>query len=706
MDSLEIAQQNENDALYCEYCRSENPEIPRDSMFHEHRLSARSGCPCCSMLVEGMRRVVRRFGLFPFGSWEDDSRVSLTRRENSAVLNTVYCARPDGYEVAHFDFFTDANTSCSDHPEYVGVADHIQQNNVLDGCLDFIKDTLVGCAAEHKNCNAATTPLLPKRLLEVRFRVDEGLSMRLIDDAATVIDNDINYCALSYCWGSDSVIKSSMLSMTKANIHELANWFPTSRLPPIFHDAAVVVNKLGLRYLWIDALCIAQGDPVEWSSEAPKMGEIYSSAHFTILASASATCQDSFLELKQREMCSSMKVPMREESGPIVYVRLAASRNRIPGQTMGDEGQSAVHRRGWVLQETLLSKRLVEFNHNIVTVSCLETILQEDGHQPNDRSILHWRREWSDIFSGRDTLDVRRLGELWHAVIDKYTIRQLTNEADRLPAVAGLASSLLKVGPSINAYWAGLWKNTFARDLAWRCSLQPVPSSRPTGASWTWASVKGHVEWFADLYNTRADTVILMEAKCSYGPSGPFGELQTAEVTLRGPWFKVFLVDSSVQRSSLNPSQQHVILYEDEARRWDSFIGSDSPSSSPEIRDSWYMDYRLEAVQAEDQPLRLQPILSCDPNFATYDGAIYRGPSVAIDLLLLYTEDIWWAIMATFLVLAKTTDEPARYRRLGLLKRYFYKEREGHEPARTEEYYVQKCKAWLGGLGTGTFTVV
>ena len=50
-------------------------------------------------------------------------------------------------------------------------------------------------------------------------------------------------------------------------------------------DAMAITRSLGLRYLWIDSLCIIQDDVNDWRTESARMGEIFKSSLFTIAAS-------------------------------------------------------------------------------------------------------------------------------------------------------------------------------------------------------------------------------------------------------------------------------------------------------------------------------------------------------------------------------------------------------------------------------------
>jgi hypothetical protein len=46
-------------------------------------------------------------------------------------------------------------------------------------------------------------------------------------------------------------------------------------LPRSFQDAIGVARRLGVRYIWIDALCNVQDDHQHWERESGKMADIY-----------------------------------------------------------------------------------------------------------------------------------------------------------------------------------------------------------------------------------------------------------------------------------------------------------------------------------------------------------------------------------------------------------------------------------------------
>ena len=88
--------------------------------------------------------------------------------------------------------------------------------------------------------------------------------------------------------------------------------------------------------------------------------------------------------------------------------------------------------------------------------------------------------------------------EDWYIIIENYTCRNLTNERDKLLALAGLASLYGKA--TGNDYICDLWKQTLLADLLWihaqghmvfaKNAKMHAPKSY-RAPSWSWASVNG-----------------------------------------------------------------------------------------------------------------------------------------------------------------------------------------------------------------------
>src|SRR5438034_5559565 len=78
------------------------------------------------------------------------------------------------------------------------------------------------------------------------------------------------YACLSHCWGP-----TQFITTTPANLGAHLHMLPFSALPQTFKDVMTFTSALGIRYLWIDSLCIIQGDVKDWEKESAKMRSIY-----------------------------------------------------------------------------------------------------------------------------------------------------------------------------------------------------------------------------------------------------------------------------------------------------------------------------------------------------------------------------------------------------------------------------------------------
>lgn len=76
----------------------------------------------------------------------------------------------------------------------------------------------------------------------------------------------------SHAWGKDA---DKLLKLTEGNLEDWKRQLPEKSLPQGFIDAIYVTRKLGVRYLWIDALCILQGCKQDWEIESGRMASYY-----------------------------------------------------------------------------------------------------------------------------------------------------------------------------------------------------------------------------------------------------------------------------------------------------------------------------------------------------------------------------------------------------------------------------------------------
>ena len=82
------------------------------------------------------------------------------------------------------------------------------------------------------------------------------------------------------------------LKTTQGNLDIHRDNMEFTSLPRTFTDAIIFTRKLGLKYLWIDSLCIVQDDQDDWHHEPGVMANIYENAVLTLGATASACTHD------------------------------------------------------------------------------------------------------------------------------------------------------------------------------------------------------------------------------------------------------------------------------------------------------------------------------------------------------------------------------------------------------------------------------
>lgn len=110
-------------------------------------------------------------------------------------------------------------------------------------------------------------------------------------------DEKASYVTLSHCWGP---LPRRTATTSKANLAERRESIGLDELPLTYRDAVEITRSLGIRYLWIDSLCIIQDQPDDWKTEVTLMGQVYAQSICTLIAS-SADSPDRDCRVKARK---------------------------------------------------------------------------------------------------------------------------------------------------------------------------------------------------------------------------------------------------------------------------------------------------------------------------------------------------------------------------------------------------------------------
>ncbi|KAH9210657.1 heterokaryon incompatibility protein-domain-containing protein, partial [Leptodontidium sp. 2 PMI_412] len=144
--------------------------------------------------------------------------------------------------------------------------------------VSLIRHWLRFCETNHKETCGTPPWFSPSATLPEHFRVID-----VQNSSVVVAPENCRYCALSYVWGQNKIFQT-----TRDNIGEVAKPGGLLNVPvPLSQcvlDAINLVKAMGERYLWVDALCILQGDADDLKSQIGHMDIIYTKAIVTFVS--------------------------------------------------------------------------------------------------------------------------------------------------------------------------------------------------------------------------------------------------------------------------------------------------------------------------------------------------------------------------------------------------------------------------------------
>ncbi|PNP79355.1 hypothetical protein FNYG_07431 [Fusarium nygamai] len=229
------------------------------------------------------------------------------------------------------------------------------------------------------------------------------------------------------------------------------------------------------------------------------MPQVYGNAVLTIAATSAASVVDGFLGPRKLppEAVKPIEIVVVCPGGERSSVVLV---KRIPDNW--ERGPEPLNKRGWTLEERLLSRRMLSFGTHQLDWICPSAV--------NDRQNTYidgWGyggAAWMDqglegqlgpLLPRSDpgwSARLLYLMETWNRVATSFTNRKLTVTEDRVFAISGVAERFAKAMQS--TYMAGLWMEFFPYCLLW--CVEGEQGARPLlyqGPSWSWTSINSRV---------------------------------------------------------------------------------------------------------------------------------------------------------------------------------------------------------------------
>ncbi|KAL9105301.1 MAG: hypothetical protein Q9227_009496 [Pyrenula ochraceoflavens] len=438
-----------------------------------------------------------------------------------------------------------------------------------------VRKWLSTCQQSHQEMCAMASEGVKSLLPSLVVDVSDPEKLRIYKSAH---EERGDYCALSYCWGGPQTFQT-----TSATYADRLDGFFVTDLPRTLQDAVKLTRELGIRYLWVDSICIIQDSEDHRTEQLSQMGDIYMNATLTICAARCFKADDSFLEN------SADPVTGVHQSLVFFNILQAETIEGSPGSSAkalvksvgnlwlmeADPGflKDPISHRGWCLQESILSPRVVYYDRLRPIWRC-NGCVEVDGGPEVERGILPQyqrklnsailesrRRELSINLQGEASKDIsynqdmdrttilKDIHRCWQRTLEEYTMRELSFDHDKFRAIGGIATEIAKL--TGDHYMAGLWRRTCLHDLMWTTKKdewlhRPRKRRAPT---WSWASTNCPIRYDA-VTDDAIPVAAVLQCNVSRPESARSEELTPltlpnvpeygqAELVIRGPLKKL-----------------------------------------------------------------------------------------------------------------------------------------------------------------------
>ncbi|KAE8381790.1 hypothetical protein BDV26DRAFT_301055 [Aspergillus bertholletiae] len=350
-------------------------------------------------------------------------------------------------------------------------------------CLSLAATWLDKCLREHVKCDAykGKPAVLPTRVIDVGNQLTPP-HLHVSGDGETGQWVALSHCQTGQWMGLADTLDSS-LTLNASSFKNLCSGQSLSDFPLTLRDAVVVTRALGVRYLWVDFLCIFEDDINDMAIEASRVSQVYSNAVVTIAATSADTVNDGFLD--KREPHYNCAFPWRRHDHPDSVkngcnkypIFFRTSRSRLSKERPSDSRWAT---KSWSFQEELMSKRLLYYTRREMIWQCCAGTATEPEEEPQHFSNLFSKLKDLSTASGNPKNTINPAAatyKVWYELIEQYVLRHHASDNDRLPAIGAIAElfhTQLK-----EQYCAGLWRDDLLFGLLWSIHCNSGGSGPP-----------------------------------------------------------------------------------------------------------------------------------------------------------------------------------------------------------------------------------
>ena len=336
----------------------------------------------------------------------------------------------------------------------------------------------------------------------------------------------VEYMTLSHCWGG-----SIPLRLLTANLEASKTSILLSSLPKTFQDAFSVVGWFGIKYLWIDALCIIQDSDDDWAHESGRMRDYYKYSFGTIAATGASNSSEGLFFDRNPAFVPPFRAIHRWQ-GKEKDIAVTAERSSC----LEALRKEPLNQRGWFLQERFLSPRILHFGRSHMSWECQTELSCETW--PNNVPVCIYKRssfalnhKWTTVRSTE-----REVRDSWRRIVSIYSRMALTRLSDTCVAFAGIAEEFQATNRDY--YIAGMWRQNLEEGLLWRVDEQryakgsSARSQSYLAPSWSWLSSDSAV--VLPIFHESGNNLVEVNAKVELLNENQFGAIKHGVITGEG----------------------------------------------------------------------------------------------------------------------------------------------------------------------------
>ncbi|KAL5114990.1 hypothetical protein ACEQ8H_007099 [Pleosporales sp. CAS-2024a] len=221
-----------------------------------------------------------------------------------------------------------------------------------------------------------------------------------------------------------------------------------------------LVNSIGERYLWVDALCIIQDSPIMQTTQIAKMDRVYAKALFTIVGASGASSSSGL---------PGIGTTPRPQAQEIIHLPWGNFYTVIADTTeVGNVLRKCpwAH-RAWTMQEQLCSGRSLIITATQAYWKCnTATFLEEvslERVRATNLEIFHYG---SSFRFPTHALNKHGFFRLYSRILASYLQRDMSYLSDRLNAFTGICARLCAIQD--DSFLWGIPQSQFSRCLGWQ----------------------------------------------------------------------------------------------------------------------------------------------------------------------------------------------------------------------------------------------